>query len=427
MIKRIFLLLFIFLSIIINAQLKNSQLKKTFNHIVTKGETLNSISNKFDVSIVDIINSQPDIHDFYKSNTNIYKALKINSSILIPIKVPQEELDEIVYKSANTYPQCFEGDGYYFQKAFLEDIKCLNFGSTATLTFIVERDGSLSNLKIKIDNKELQDIQIKDSIQSNNENDISNNNRCIVEIEKFIRLQKKWHPAILNKRTVRFDNYVSIYRPLKKTEQVYININAEKESSSKINTNISDSYIKPNSTQIDCLNQITQSTVRPSYYEYQIFILQEIPDATINEICRINNTSTNEIIKRNGSIIGYSIYQFSPKGKRLKDVTMDLNGKIMQKMIYQYDNNNEAKYLFKINYLDEIIFMKAKENSGFKDIEFNGPYPKTIENALRRYKSPERTYFTDPCNECRSKGYKFGQRCIICGGSGKVSHGIIKY
>lgn len=206
-----------------------------------------------------------------------------------------------------------------------------------------------------------------------------------------------------------------------------VNLKIANNSSNKVTTNISHSYIKSNSTQIDCSNKFTQSTVRPSYYEYRIFTLQEIPNATINEICRINNTSTNEIIKRNGSVIGYSIYQFSPKGKRLKDVTMDLNGKIMQKMIYQYDNNNEAKYLFKINYLDEIIFMKAKENNGFKDIEFNGPYPKTIENALRRYKSPERTYFSDPCNECRSKGYKFGQRCIICGGSGKVSHGIIKY
>lgn len=182
-----------------------------------------------------------------------------------------------------------------------------------------------------------------------------------------------------------------------------------------------------NNDNIDCSNKIKQSNQKPSYYEYQIFTLQEIPDATINEICRINNTSTNEIIKRNGSIIGYSIYQFSPKGKRLKDVIMDLNGKIMQKQIYQYDNSNEAKYLFKINYLDEITFMKAKENNGFKDIKFNEPYPKTIESALSRYKSPERMYFTDPCNECHSTGYKFGQRCIICGGRGKVSHGITKY
>lgn len=59
----------------------------TINHIVTKGETMNSIAKKYKVNsneLYKLYNVQPNTYEFYKANSNPEKPIKPNTLIIIP-------------------------------------------------------------------------------------------------------------------------------------------------------------------------------------------------------------------------------------------------------------------------------------------------------------------------------------------------------
>ena len=193
------------------------------------------------------------------------------------------------------------------------------------------------------------------------------------------------------------------------------------------NSNVIQNNSIINSTATDCKDKIIKSKDLPTYSEYKNFGLNKVD--VEKEICSNSKNSLIEYVNKYGKTVGYCIYYFSPTGKRIKDETFNSEGKLMQQSLYDYDSNDKAKFIFVLNYLGEIISLRAVEAQGMKDANFEKPYPTNKENAIYRYNHPDKTKFTDICQDCRGTGYANNnlKRCYICNGAGSITHVIIKY
>ncbi len=205
------------------------------------------------------------------------------------------------------------------------------------------------------------------------------------------------------------------------------NINSQNAQSGN-NSNVIQNNSIINSAASDCKDKIIISKEIPSSNEYESFRLNE--NDVANEICRNSNNGLIEYVNKNGQTVGYCIYYFSSTGKRIRDETFDAKGRLMKQRVYDYTPNDKAKYMFILNYMGEFTSMRALESDGMRDVNFENPLPSSKDEAIYRYSHPRvNTKFTDMCQVCRGTGYGNNnlKRCYVCNGAGTITHVITKY